>query len=647
MRKINKKYMDIIIISILLIISIGSRFFTFTLMDKEENKDAYRDQEGIPYFHDMDSYYYSSLVKISLKKDNPFELFRTKNPYRYVYDEHKFQDIPSDRFVLLPFIVGILYRFISIFNSISINKFIAIITPILYSLAVIPAYIYVKKKTNVFGGISAGVITGLNASFMYYTGVSSFDTDVLLFLLPLVFIITFIESITNRKKVFYSILSYIFLILLLYTWNTSVVYVLLCLAIGAIILLIDVIKNRFNIKKIFKKDKVLIINVVVYILIYILLIGNIDIKVLIGAANSIGTSSAYPSAGLFVCELSKISILQNGIGGLFEITSDGIINRCGGIFACILVCYILFMMIYELLRTKSKNKVLIIALLVWFISTFISVFYGVRFFKLFIIPLMLVISLGIGNIYNRFKVDKKIIVFAITLTILLPYIQGFIVAMKQTPSANDVLYDASNWINNNTSDDAIIASWWDNGYYYEYKAERKVLSDGGTYNGRYYYFCSKALISTDINLTKAIFNMLASSGLEASYKMDEYFKDEKTGSMVLLEILTTDKENAINILRDKYNMDENKINEIINLTHKKIDNELLLVISSDMLKIMNAITYYGEYDFVNKENTGFYAVNVNSVIYNLASSNEYEGITHLKYFYNDDIEEGVNIWKIN
>lgn len=652
---LESKWVDVVIILILMAITVAFRIPSFTLENYDEVlTDSYSDNESVPYFHDMDSYYYSTQVVRTVEENNLLECFNNPSPYSLNIKN----TTTGDRYSFLPFLVGLIYKITIKITNVSLNKFIALIGPFLYSLCVIPAYIFVRRRTNRLGGITAGIIAGLNASYLVSTGFSAFDTDILLCFLPLAAITCFLEIIyaeSTKKRILYAVLSFISYFLLAITWNSATVYFYLLLGTSGLIVLIKLIKCKFKFKELFKDNLVIFLLICAVMLIALTFIatGKIDISMITNIFTAVKENTylqegLYPDPGRFVAELNKLPLLGGGIKNVFNISQYGIINRTGGIAAYLLLIISIGIMIFQFFNkeTDDKDKYLLLFLLLWVFAGFISLNMGSRFMKIFILPSLLIIGLSVGQLYG--KTDEKhikLLIATLTLSFIwLPYIGARTISLNQKPSANDALYETTEFIKANTNDNAIIASWWDYGYYYGYNGHRRVLSHGGTYNGRFYYFLSKALVTDNADLAKGIFRMLATSGLDASNLVDEYLNSPKKGCELLKRILPMSKEDAIKELKDVYYFSDEQVDSIINLTHKEMESELIVIISQDMLSKVGAINYYGNYDFTDN----FEASNEldkNSMMSKLFYENEVEGFEHLTRITDITSSKGTNVWR--
>ena len=90
------------------------------------------------------------------------------------------------------------------------------------SLAVIPAYLLVRRITNDYGGITAGILVGLAPSYFAHTFAGFFDTDMFNMLIPLLVVLFFVMSILAgdmKKRAIFAGLSAFSMLLFSIAWQ--------------------------------------------------------------------------------------------------------------------------------------------------------------------------------------------------------------------------------------------------------------------------------------------------------------------------------------------------------------------------------------------------------------------------------------------
>ena len=564
----------------------------------------YRDENGDTYLHDMDSYYYARKAKEM--SNNKIRLTEPSDKFRGYISK----DGIGSTALAFPAIVSVIWKVVSfLFKNVPFMRFIHLIGPILSALACIPAYIFVRKRTNILGGLVAGFTAAISPAFFDDNGFGCFDTDLLLYILPLVFMCAFIEALQEeklKKQIIWISLSSFTYILLSYTWGPHIIYYYLAAGLSFIFILITLIKEKFNFKNSIKLSefRASVVTIIILTIITLLIDKKIDLLILGYLINlirrkQIFLSDAYPDPGLYITELASISPIA-------------IIHLLGGIFIVLssvaTLIYLFKQGIKYFKERKDDNKnyyILFIVLTTWILGGLVCLTSGSRFTKIIVIPTSLLVGIGMSVVHKFFSKKNlgKLAIFVIIVCIfIIPGFSAINLSKSQAPSSNDALNEVSDWIKNNTSKDSIIISWWDYGYYYEYKAERKTLADGGTFNGRYYYWLGNIFLTEDEALSAGITKMLAYSGIEASILADKYVGDSKKGCEMIKEILVLNKEKATKLLQDKYHLKDKQINRLLKYSHHDLDNEIIVVVTRDMLLKVGTISYYANYDFTAKNN---------------------------------------------
>ena len=119
--------------------------------------------------------------------------------------------------------------------------------------------------------------------------------------------------------------------------------------------------------------------------------------------------------------------------------------------------------------------------------------------------------------------------------------------------------------------------------------------------------------------------MLATSGTTVSYVAEEYFETPKKVNEVLMKVFAKKTaEEANKLIIEKYNLTEEQSSNITKYTHPQVDYEIVLVITSSMLRMKSAINYFAHYDFETGKTTQN-ELAINSVY--LTSSNISSSIT--------------------
>ena len=153
----------------------------------EELRPVLQDENGDPYLTEMDSYFYARFAREMAEAGAPFQYNRrSEDPLmgqRYTVDSG--QGIP----VLLSVLAYYVWRFLSLFFNVRVIQVVRWMGPVMGSLAAVPVFFYVRRRTNIWGGITAALLVGLSLPFVSHTHAGFFDTDMLLAIVPLGFLL--------------------------------------------------------------------------------------------------------------------------------------------------------------------------------------------------------------------------------------------------------------------------------------------------------------------------------------------------------------------------------------------------------------------------------------------------------------------------
>ena len=511
----------------------------------------------------------------------------------------------------LPFLAALIFRFLNIFSDITIEMIVYYLNAVICSLAVIPAYLYVKKQTNIIGGIVAGMLAVISIPFLEHSVAGYFDTDAMLCTVPLCLMCCFalmIQSDEFKKKMVYAVLSVLFFAILASTWETFYIYfgILVFLSVITIIILRFVSGDggRLPYQRLLHEIAFIGGTILVMIVVAILMYGSTIFDSIRRLITNMVVTNDYPDPTKYIVELSPIPLLSDGASGAFLTTGSGIINKLGGV----IVLAVAFISIILILFVRRRENVKFYAcntsfVAVWFLITLPFLIVGARFLELVCLPLSLLVGLGVGILAEVIiNMPNKIIgyivsVFLAVFVLFGPFAGVMIRSNSPSPFYNKTFNEACRWINSFSGENADIMTWWDYGYFIQYASARHVLADGGTFDGRYFYFLAHALLTDDADLSVGIFNMLDFSGVDALDVAEEYLPDSKTACEALIDILPVNRLGATAILMTKYKLTEDVANEIINVAKPDTIDERYLIISRDLITKIGALSYYGFYDF--------------------------------------------------
>ncbi len=264
----------------------------------------------------------------------------------------------------------------------------------------------------------------------------------------------------------------------------------------------------------------------------------------------------FPSVFVSIAEMRTPSLWAGGLSGLFQMkvltdTNIGIINGVGGIVAFLGAFAMCVLFVRKAIKREAGIQHFL--LIIWFAVTFVLAFKGWRFIMLFALPVAILAGNLTGwvcSLMDKGKMmDRTVYKTMLILLMLFPSLYGVFKSSKDSvPSANSQMGQVMTAIRENTPEDTILISWWDYGYFFEEKAQRRALFDGGTQSDSRSYWVAKALASSDEKLSANIFRMLSGSGDKACERMLEVFGENENTLILMEDALSAGKEGAGTIL---------------------------------------------------------------------------------------------------
>jgi len=629
----------------------------------QDYKSYYQDQNGLPYFSEMDSYYNYRLTQDYIDHGYLGDTIQNGTPW----DLHSYY--PYGRSAVYPPLIAIITAFVyTLFNSftnVPLNAVAIWVAPFVASLAVIPAYLFVRRITNDYGGIAAGLLVATTYQYFQHTFAGFFDTDMFNMLFPILIVWFFVESIRAkdiRNRSIFIALSVVSMLVYSAAWEGwwTIFYVV----IGSGIIYLLVSNYLFNMKTVkpFKEypdkvkwfmDQPVLFSLVVFaVASSLLMIIYLGFSGFLGAlANAIGASqiqntiqgTGYPNIYVTVGELNPPTFWNviEGIGGILP-------------FALGILVIPLFLwklkpdndgrvkevkapkrktkprrrekrkakIVEEKIEKKStiidpqvmetrKNYLLYAVLLsVWMLALGYAMTKGVRFIENFSVPVVLGAGIFIGLIVPYFKEHIKdtrysavAILVLIAVVVYAPASSSYTYSStKLVPGTDDSMYDSLLWIKNNTSPNTVLTSWWDYGHLFAAVADRPVTFDGGSQNTPRAYWVGRALTTSDENLSAGILRMLTSSGNQGISTLENYTQDTGKSVEILNKILPVDKQAAQTILTTQYNLTQDQAQNVVKYTHPDNPAPHELILSPDMVWKASVWSYFGSWNFQN--NTG-------------------------------------------
>jgi len=600
------------------------------------DRDFYKDRSGIPYMVEFgDSYYHYRLTKNFI--DHGY-LGDTKiNGIEWDSYSYYPPGVPMEYQPLIVYITAYAYKFVNLFSDVPLMEVCFWIPMFIGPLAGIIAYFFAGRFINQYGAIVAGIITATSPLYVFRTVPGFFDTDMFVLIFPLLIVWLYIEALQAedmKRRIIFAVSSAILMFCFSLAWVGLFYLFYLILVFSISYLIYCKIK-----KKSIKNVSFVVIGFTLSFLLVSISKGLSYIYKIIFEPliliKMLGSNpwSPWPDVYSTVSELQGSSLLtvvrMHGI--LFFVGLIGII-------------YMVRVLTSDRLK-KHFNKItwqFFSFIFVWAITgVIITIIWGDRYILLSMPPINISAGIMVGIFMeypetlkadeksavpdSRKKIMKFVSLTIMLIVIILPVYDAYQVTSKMTPSGNDDLWEASEWIKNNTDKETLIISNWSYGNFFTAIAERPVTLDGrlGYVETLYRrendpafeygekspgvlreYWIDRALTTGDEKLSYNIFSMLSTSGDSPSLVLEEYTGSVAVSVEVLNNILGVDREAAIDILMNEYNLTEKQTETAIGLTHPDRTVPFVIVTADKIRGMGSYILEFGEWDFI--KNSGRY-----------------------------------------
>ncbi|MGZ7118114.1 MAG: STT3 domain-containing protein [Methanobacterium sp.] len=621
-------------------------------------KSFYQDQNGQPYYSEMDSYYNFRLTQDYLDHGYLGDTKINGTPW----DLHSYA--PEGRSAeyppLIVYITAFIYKFLNLFSTIPLVVVAYWMAPFIASLCVIPAYLFISRLTNDYGGIAAALLVAMAPAYFAHTFAGFFDTDMFNVIMPILVAWFFVESVRAdnfKSRSIFAVLSAISIFLFSMAWTGWWYIFYIIIGVGIIYILLSNYLFKMNTIKPFKeypdkiswlKDQKELFTLLVFIVLgSILTMINLGVSgffsALLGAfgvtsIQAVVTGTDYPNVFISVSEL-QIPSLNDVVGGV------GL-----GAFIMGIVCVPLLIWKFmprnknggskkvkvpkrkskprrrkkraksEVATVKAEKKVLnpeeiekrktylfyIVLFAVWLLFTAYTVTKGSRFIEGFSISMGLAAGLTVGLIVPIVAKNVKSLKYCalasliVVVLVAAPSIySSYAISNSVVPGTDDSMYNSLLEIKNTTPSNTVIMSWWDFGHLFATVADRPVTFDGGTQTGPRAYWIGEALYTDNEDLSAGILRMLATSGDKGINTVENYTKNTGKSAEILNRILPLSKQDAQTILINDYQMTPEKAQNLLQYTHPDNPTPHYFITSSDMLGKAAWWSYFGSWNFQN------------------------------------------------
>ena len=596
-----------------------------------DQKAFYQDQNGIPYMYELDSYYNYRLTENYL--DHGYLGDTIINGTEWDLHSYYPPGVPLDYPPLIVYLTAFIYKLANIISQIPLLTVCFWIPAFIGPLAGIVAYMLVRRFTNEYGAIAAGILTVTAPLYLIRTFPGWFDTDMFNIIFPLLIVWFFIEAVESKNskmQILFTILSAFSMFLFAMAWN-GWQYLFYIITTFCIVYLIygkikgNNIKNIFNVFIPFFTISIILIGITNFSNIIDFIYGPSELI-------KIGKQSPwYPWPDLYISisELMKPSLEEFA-------AKIGPVLLGLGIIGTFLTLRI---MINNSLKEHFLNKMswfFYLLIIVWLLAGFVSLEQGIRFILLLVPPLVISAGLMVGICVEYIKAlegklkGKEILVKFLCLSfiviILIPAVINAYESSSLTPGVDDDLWDSAAWIQNNTSNNTVIITEWSYGHFFSAIADRPVSFDGRSayietlplrqfYNNSLFnpqspntsreYWIDKALCTSNENLSLGIFRMLSTGGDNGYLVLNNYISNTSKSVEILNNILGVDTNSAMEILVNKYKLSPEEAKEVLKYTHPNNPNPFVIVTYSDMINKAQWTFYFGEWDLTKNSGKNY------------------------------------------
>jgi dolichyl-diphosphooligosaccharide--protein glycosyltransferase len=589
---------------ILIIFSIGFflRIESVNLSGIPDNeKSFYEDQNGLPYMYELDSYYNYRLTENYINHGYLGDaLIDGKNwDLHSSYPPGRSAEYPP----LIVYTATLFYYLLNIFTSVPLIVSCFWMPAVIGPLAGVIAYLFVRRFTNDYAAIAAGIFIVTAPYYFIRTVPGWFDTDMFIILFPLLMIWFITEAVYTenaKMRVIFSILAAISVFLFSKAWEAwSFIFYFVIFSFLVYIV----------IAKLFKLELKNIVQVLLlfagFTIVFIVLLDFSNFNSITFPFTFYQRISAglWPNTYISVSEMSGFS-LQETISGLGFTFLAGILG----------ILWIFRVLINKKMKEKYLNKMtwfFYLLLVMWTIVGFVAITKGSRFIMLLLPPvaissgIMVGICIGYFNLLKEkgikiFKNENVIKLISIGLVVLVALpgvLNDYNTLTSFKPTINDDLWTAAQWINNNTSNDTVIISEWSYGYLLTAVSDRPVSVDGGSQLSPRTYWIFRAFSTDNENLSQGIFRMIATSGDLGPNTLDNYTKNTSKTVEILNNILVLNRDDAMTIMTDKYGLSMHESQNVLNYTHPDNPRPYVLLTTNDMLNKGFWTFYFGLWDF--------------------------------------------------
>lgn len=347
----------------------------------DDTKDVYLDSNGLPYFSEMDSYLNLRFSENYVDHGHLGDEMVNGSPW----DAHRYGVLGEaiGYFKMgIVYVTAAAYKVANLFGDHSVREVAFWLSPIISSLAVIPAYLFLRRITNEYGAFVASLIIVLAPNYFAHTFPGFFDTDMFYYIFALSFIFLFVESLRQTKwvwKILCSISSLAVIGLFSQFWTGFIFYVGL-IAVFSIVYLISLyVFNATDDKDDYSNPISWLVHqknfLIILLFLALAVIGFIAVNGIEGVLKTFSSINAilniqaasrgnygFPNAYVSVSELQQPPMVGFGKNAIFLSNTDGVVNGLGSISILFGGLAVLYLLVSRAFKYRSLKPLIDFAL---------------------------------------------------------------------------------------------------------------------------------------------------------------------------------------------------------------------------------------------------------------------------------------------
>ncbi len=577
----------------------------------KQYREQFKDEEGTLYLLGIDPYYFYRQVYYVLENGFPGTgYFEDGTAKGIIKDDYRLAPIGgASQWSFHNWFGAAWHKFLNLFGDFPLMYTFFFVGVLFSGLTVIPGFFIGKKLTkNNVGGFFTAFLLAVTSFFVARTTGESSDTDVYTVFFPVLITWLFLEALDAKElkwKLVWISLAGFSTGLFAFAWSgwwPIAIFLLATLIFQIVYTLALQWKNmKIAVKSKEIKESALLVGI--YVLILTLFVSlfttfNDVLRIVFGPSKFLTLKTVvtfWPNIRTTVAELNVVSF-------------DNVIATLGGKLLMTLALVGILILLFKKNAHGKREPHLGFLIALWLGASLFSTSKGVRFILQATPVFAIAVGAGMGLLWHytsqwinkELKINKDItqimIFLLLSLLLISPAKAGYSQAFNSAPSMNDAWYNTLTKIKNEAPQNIIITSWWDFGHWFRAVADRPVTFDGGTQTPWGAYWVGKSLLVTDEKATVGIVRMLNCGQNAAFDKLDKIINDTPKSIDILNEIVTLDKNNAIQKLKQAGLTDEEAV-AVVNYTHCDNPPEDFYITSEDMVGKAGVWGHFGSWDF--------------------------------------------------